>query len=216
MCSTTGDENLTPVVVGAGREGRVVLAGATGAGAACVVAAGVPDAGRDDCPGAPCDGDGGVSGFLVDFTAAHDALLAERVNAELMLALESHAAIDQAKGILMLTYGVDEDAAFGILKQSSQRHNVRLRERARDMGWSLSVMIPAMNVDDRTEMLGGMRSEAPAEVFAGVWALVTTVLAAADVAAVAAAVLDRPQTAGHTINFEGGRTPIRKVLEALA
>lgn len=57
MCSTTGDENLTPVVVGAGREGRVVLAGATGAGAACVAAAGPPDAGRDDCPGAPCEGD---------------------------------------------------------------------------------------------------------------------------------------------------------------
>jgi hypothetical protein len=76
------------------------------------------------------DGDGDVTGFLVDVTAARDALLAERVNAELTLALESHAAIDQAKGILMLTYGVTEDAAFGILKQSSQRHNTRLRELA--------------------------------------------------------------------------------------
>lgn len=76
------------------------------------------------------DGDGDVTGFLVDVTAAHAALLADRVNAELTLALESHAAIDQAKGILMLTYGVDEDAAFGILKQSSQRHNTRLRELA--------------------------------------------------------------------------------------
>ena len=77
------------------------------------------------------DGDGDVTGFLVDVSAAEAALLAERVNAELTLALESHAAIDQAKGILMLTYGVDEDAAFGILKQSSQRHNTRLRELAR-------------------------------------------------------------------------------------
>ncbi|GEM00044.1 ANTAR domain-containing protein [Cellulomonas terrae] len=76
------------------------------------------------------DGDRDVTGFLVDVTAAHAALLAERVNAELTLALESHAAIDQAKGILMLTYGVDEAAAFGILKQSSQRHNTRLRELA--------------------------------------------------------------------------------------
>lgn len=60
-----------------------------------------------------------------------------------------------------------------------------------DMGWSLSLMIPAMNVDDRTELLGGMRAEAPAEVFAGVWGLVTTVLAADDAAAVAAR-LDLP------------------------
>jgi anti-anti-sigma regulatory factor len=76
------------------------------------------------------DGDGELTGFLVDVTAAYDTLLAERVNAELARALESHAAIDQAKGVLMLTYGVDEDAAFGILKQSSQRHNTRLRELA--------------------------------------------------------------------------------------
>ena len=37
-----------------------------------------------------------------------------------------------------------------------------------DMGWSLSMMLPAMNIDDRAEMLGGMRAEAPPEVFAGV------------------------------------------------
>jgi anti-anti-sigma regulatory factor len=80
-----------------------------------------------------CDGDGGVSGFLVDTTTAQDTLVAERVNAELTVALESHAVIDQAKGILMLTYGVDEDAAFGILRQSSQRHNVRIRELADDV-----------------------------------------------------------------------------------
>jgi anti-anti-sigma regulatory factor len=74
--------------------------------------------------------DGDVTGFLVDVTAERDALLAERVNADLALALESHAAIDQAKGILMLIYGVDDEAAFTLLKQSSQRRNVRLRTLA--------------------------------------------------------------------------------------
>ena len=43
-----------------------------------------------------------------------------------------------------------------------------------------------MNVDDRTELLGGMRMGAPAEVFAGVWGLVGSVLAPVDAAAVAA------------------------------
>ncbi len=51
---------------------------------------------------------------------------------------------------------------------------------------SLGVMFQAMNVDDRTELLGGMRANAPAEVFAGVWGLVHSVLPAADVAAVGA------------------------------
>ncbi|NUU19719.1 ANTAR domain-containing protein [Cellulomonas humilata] len=88
-----------------GKAHRVVLAAAGGAG--------------DD-----------VTGFLVDVTAARDTLLAERVNADLALALESHAAIDQAKGILMLIYGVDDEAAFRLLKQSSQKRNVRLRSLA--------------------------------------------------------------------------------------
>jgi hypothetical protein len=48
------------------------------------------------------------------------------------------------------------------------------------MARSLALMLPAMNVDDRTELLGGMQAGAPAEVFAGVWSLAGSVLAAAD------------------------------------
>ncbi len=55
-----------------------------------------------------------------------------------------------------------------------------------DMGWSLSRMLPAMDVDDRTEMLAGMRASAPPEAFAGVCALAGQVLAAADHAALVA------------------------------
>jgi hypothetical protein len=55
-----------------------------------------------------------------------------------------------------------------------------------EMAASLAIMIPAMNIDDRTELLGGMRMGAPAEVFAGVWGLVGSVLAPADVAALGA------------------------------
>jgi Hemerythrin HHE cation binding domain len=50
-----------------------------------------------------------------------------------------------------------------------------------DMVKGLAVMIPAMNVDDRTALLGGMRAGAPAEVFAGVWSLVGSVLDPGDV-----------------------------------
>jgi hypothetical protein len=49
-----------------------------------------------------------------------------------------------------------------------------------EMAKGLSVMIPAMNVDDRTALLGGMQAGAPAEVFAGVWNLVGSVLDVAD------------------------------------
>jgi hypothetical protein len=46
-----------------------------------------------------------------------------------------------------------------------------------EVATGLSLMLPAMNVDDRTELLGGMRVGAPPEVFAGVWALTGSLLA---------------------------------------
>lgn len=52
-----------------------------------------------------------------------------------------------------------------------------------EMADALSLMIPAMNIDERGGFLGGMRDHAPAEVFAGVWGLAGSVLSPADYAA---------------------------------
>ena len=54
------------------------------------------------------------------------------------------------------------------------------------MAQSLAFMIPAMNIDDRTDLLGGMQAGAPPEIFAGVWGLVGSVLSPQDHAALAA------------------------------
>ena len=54
-----------------------------------------------------------------------------------------------------------------------------------ELARSLAVMVPAMNVDDRTELLGGMAAGAPPEVFEQVWGLVATVLDPTDVDALA-------------------------------
>jgi len=72
-----------------------------------------------------------VSGFLVDTTASEQRAMASRVNSELALALESHAVIDQAKGILMLGYGIGGDAAFELLRWGSQQRNIKLVTLAR-------------------------------------------------------------------------------------
>ena len=72
-----------------------------------------------------------VVGFLVDTTAAQQRAMASRVNSELALALESHAVIDQSKGILMLGYGIDGDAAFELLRWGSQQRNIKLVTLAR-------------------------------------------------------------------------------------
>jgi hypothetical protein len=54
------------------------------------------------------------------------------------------------------------------------------------MAKTLAVMLPAMNLDDRAELLGGMQHGAPPEVFASVWGLTGSVLAPTDHRALAA------------------------------
>ncbi|MGI9576801.1 MAG: hemerythrin domain-containing protein [Microthrixaceae bacterium] len=50
---------------------------------------------------------------------------------------------------------------------------------------TLALMLPAMNVDDRTELLGGIRSGAPETVFDGIWDLTCSVLTPSQVDALA-------------------------------
>lgn len=45
-----------------------------------------------------------------------------------------------------------------------------------ELAASLAIMLPAMNIDDRTELLGGMQADAPAAVFEDIWQLAGSVL----------------------------------------
>jgi hypothetical protein len=54
-----------------------------------------------------------------------------------------------------------------------------------EMAAALAIMLPAMNVDGRAELLGGMQANAPRQVFEGIWGLSASVLVPADHAAVA-------------------------------
>lgn len=80
----------------------------------------------------PVGGEGSTAvwGFLVDEGERRKRVVAAGVDAELRHALESHAVIDQAKGMLMLAYGGDEEDAFNRLRQASQHNNIKLRTLA--------------------------------------------------------------------------------------
>jgi len=54
-----------------------------------------------------------------------------------------------------------------------------------EMMRTLPLMLVAMNIEDRAEVLGGMQAEAPPEVFAGVWNLTRSVLTRGDTRALA-------------------------------
>lgn len=67
-----------------------------------------------------------LTGFVVDLTEP----IRETARAAVAASAEHRAAIEQAKGALMLTFGVEEDGAFELLRAYSSRHNIKLAEVA--------------------------------------------------------------------------------------
>ena len=68
----------------------------------------------------------GTDGFYVDITRSteeHQTTITEAV-AEIA---KHRSTIEQAKGVLMMVYGIDADVAFDILKWRSQESNIKLR-----------------------------------------------------------------------------------------
>jgi hypothetical protein len=63
----------------------------------------------------------GTHGFYVDVSRLPDPEHEDRVTAKLAEIAENRAAIEQTKGMLMLIYGIDDDAAFNLLKWLSQK-----------------------------------------------------------------------------------------------
>jgi PAS domain S-box-containing protein len=65
-------------------------------------------------------------GFYIDVTESLQAELEQAVSDKLQLIVAHREIIDQAKGMLMMTYQIDAAAAFGILRWRSQELNVKL------------------------------------------------------------------------------------------
>ena len=71
-----------------------------------------------------------IRGYMVDVTGNKRAQTAKDINEAVRRSAESRATIEQAKGILMITLGLDQDAAFETLKRASQEANTKLRDLA--------------------------------------------------------------------------------------
>ncbi|MCV7156360.1 ANTAR domain-containing protein, partial [Mycolicibacterium brisbanense] len=72
-------------------------------------------------------------GLYVDVTDAVEEELQREVGDELRTIVADRAVIEQAKGMLMLAYDIDERAAFNLLRWRSQEANVKLRDIAREV-----------------------------------------------------------------------------------
>ena len=72
----------------------------------------------------------GVRGFVVDLTESLRLAASREVDDALQQISRSRPLIEQAKGALMLTYGLDDAAAFELLRRYSQQVNVKVRDVA--------------------------------------------------------------------------------------
>jgi hypothetical protein len=72
----------------------------------------------------------GTHGYYVDLTPSSDRAREDLISERVAEITEHRAVIEQAKGMLMLVYGLDDDAAFDLLRWRSQSSNVKLRRLA--------------------------------------------------------------------------------------
>ncbi|MGW4335172.1 PAS and ANTAR domain-containing protein [Rhodococcus koreensis] len=69
----------------------------------------------------------GTTGFYIDITDSHRSDVKDSVDETVAALEQSRSVIEQAKGALMLVYGITADRAFDILTWRSQKTNTRLR-----------------------------------------------------------------------------------------
>lgn len=77
-----------------------------------------------------CDDQGRVTeltGYMLDLSHSVRDLAAQEADASIRAAARSSRDIEQAKGVLMMVLGVDDDGAFEILKRLSNDTNTPLR-----------------------------------------------------------------------------------------
>jgi PAS domain S-box-containing protein len=70
----------------------------------------------------------GTRGFYIDVSPNQ-----EMITARVAEIAERRSTIEQTKGMLMMVYGIDEGAAFNVLKSLSQVHNTKLAALARQI-----------------------------------------------------------------------------------
>jgi PAS domain S-box-containing protein len=82
----------------------------------------------------------GTSGFYIDVTPDLGRQEDAAITAEVAKIAERRAVIEQVKGMLMLIYGIDENAAFELLRWLSQENNVKLRVLAEQVATDFTTL----------------------------------------------------------------------------
>jgi len=82
----------------------------------------------------------GTHGFYIEVTPAPTRSREESITAKVSEIAGRRGVIDRTKGMLMLVYGIDEDAAFTMLKALSQSGNIKVGLLARRIAEDFSAL----------------------------------------------------------------------------
>jgi PAS domain S-box-containing protein len=82
-------------------------------------------------------------GFYIDITESFHTDLQQSISDHLDIIVSHREVIEQAKGMLMLTYQISADAAFGLLRWRSQELNVKLSTIAERLAAELPNLLNA-------------------------------------------------------------------------
>lgn len=85
----------------------------------------------------------GTSGYYIDVTDTLEEHRQETLDEELPELYAARAVIEQAKGAVMLVYGVSPEQAFKVLSWRSQETNIKLRRLAAQLVADLASLTPA-------------------------------------------------------------------------
>jgi hypothetical protein len=69
-------------------------------------------------------------GYFIDVTKAQREAAAREASASIQASSERRAVIEQAKGVLMVVHGIEEDEAISQLREASNQSNLPLRDIA--------------------------------------------------------------------------------------
>ncbi|GAB2488481.1 PAS and ANTAR domain-containing protein [Promicromonospora xylanilytica] len=72
-------------------------------------------------------------GYFIDVTESHREAAARDATASIRASAERRAVIEQAKGVLMVVYGTNEESAFELLRQASNLANIPVRDIAQTL-----------------------------------------------------------------------------------
>lgn len=74
-----------------------------------------------------------ITGYFLDLTASHEAAARREATTAIRAADASRSDIEQAKGVLMVAFGMSPEDAFELLRRRSNNSNVPVRELARHL-----------------------------------------------------------------------------------